>query len=144
MQLFTSLAAKSTPERISRAASLVALDKVLYVEEWRPGIYKAVVRGDSGLEHIVILSKDGSRYKCTCYDYAKTRKPCKHILAVAFYLGLVEKKVSRNLRHHALRESRDHHPSTWRGSGYPRAPHGASANSAIITARANSGGVKSR
>ncbi len=123
MQLFAKLAAESTPERVGRAVSLVALDKILYVEEWRPGLYKALVRGDSGLEHIVILSSDGSRYRCTCLDYARTRRPCKHILAVAFYLGLVEKRISRNLHHHTLRESRDHHEASIIGSGDPRAPH---------------------
>ena len=110
MQLFARLAAESTPERIGRAAALVALNRVLYVERWHNGFYRAVVRGDSGLEHIVILSEDGARYRCTCFDYARTGKPCKHILAVAFYLGLeARRSVSRNLHHHPLRESRVHH-----------------------------------
>ncbi len=110
MSLFQVISAQSTPDRVARAIGIVATDGVLYVERWREGVIKAVVRSRRGApEHIVLLSEDGSRYKCTCYDYARTGKPCKHILAAAFYIDLMEGRLQPKPPSSHFRESRAHH-----------------------------------
>lgn len=109
VNLYTILSRRAEPSKIARAIRLVATDRVAYIRP-APGGLVGVVIGEKGEKHIVYLSTDGSRYSCTCYDFKRSGKPCKHVLALAFY---VEKLLSRNLHHHgdAVRESRVHHPA---------------------------------
>ncbi len=107
MRLYTMLSRLAEPSRIARAVRLVALDRIAYVRP-APGGIVGLVIGDREQQHIVYVSFDGRRYSCTCLDFKKNGKPCKHILALAFY---TEKILSRNLHHHdtGIRESRAHH-----------------------------------
>ena len=107
MKLFDVLRVRTTSDRVARAIRLVALDRVAYVREAYGG-FVALVNGDSGEKHIVYISYDAKKFSCTCMDFVRWRKPCKHILAAAY---IVDKMAVAQTKPPSsqLRESRAHH-----------------------------------
>ncbi len=94
--LTRSLAARTTPARAARGAELYAAGRVVYakrVHNW----FRVIVRGEKNT-YIVHISQDGSRYHCSCADYARTGLPCKHIIAAALYIDAVIHGVAAPLR----------------------------------------------
>ncbi len=90
------LAARSTPKRVARGVELYTAGRIAYakrVHNW----FRVVVRGERTM-YLVHISQDGSKYHCTCADYARTGLPCKHVIAAALYIDSVVHGATAPLR----------------------------------------------
>ncbi len=91
---------------VARGILLALKGHIMAVRRYGNGFVGLVV-GESGEVYRVYVSE--KKYSCTCPYYAFTGKPCKHIIALAYY---VDEFFGRNLLHHLVSESRV--PHSWR------------------------------